>query len=176
MVLVHYKVYYDDSDLYTIQHFVIDVDQSGPAYEAGLRTDDIITHVNDEVVCGRMHHEIVKLILSSTGHALHLRTVNSKDTSIKSNGRKRSPSKIKLRRPHLLLSGAYQQKSQFEAKGSMKSLKASSLGHGKSNVEGEPLNSGNYFRLETFGRLLEIVQRPSEVLVLFASTIHYFIT
>jgi len=33
---------------------------------------------------------------------LQLRTVNSKDTKIKSNGRKRSPSKIQLRRPPLL--------------------------------------------------------------------------
>ena len=61
------KVYYDDTDFYTIQHFVIEIDQQGPAYLAGLRKNDIITHVNDEVVCGRMHHEIVKLILSSVG-------------------------------------------------------------------------------------------------------------
>ncbi len=59
------KVYYDDTDFYTIQHFVIEVDTQGPAYQAGLRKNDIITHVNDVVVCGRMHHEIVKLILSS---------------------------------------------------------------------------------------------------------------
>lgn len=129
------KVYYDDSDLYTIQHFVIGVDETGPAYESGLRIDDVITHVNDEVVCGRMHHEIVKSILSSTGHVLHLRTVNSKDTKIKSNGRKRSPSKIKLRRPPLLNNQA------VDHKGSLKNSKPTSLSG--SVKSGDSLASGS---------------------------------
>ena len=67
------KVYYDDTDFYTIQHFVIEIDQQGPAYLAGLRKNDIITHVNDEVVCGRMHHEIVKLILSSVSRTVKIK-------------------------------------------------------------------------------------------------------
>jgi len=90
------QVYYDDTDFYTIQHVVIQVDEKGPAYQAGLRFNDIITHVNDEIVCGKVHHEIVKLILSSVNHELRLRTVNINETKIKNNGRKRSPSKIKL--------------------------------------------------------------------------------
>jgi microtubule-associated serine/threonine kinase len=89
------QVYYDDTDFYTIQHIVIQVDEQGPAYQAGLRINDIITHVNDQIVCGRVHHEIVKLILSSVNNTLRLRTVNLNETKIKNNGRKRSPSKIK---------------------------------------------------------------------------------
>ena len=93
------QVYYDDTDFYTIQHVVIQVDEQGPAYQAGLRFNDIITHVNDQIVCGKVHHEIVKLILSSVNHELRLRTVNINETKIKNNGRKRSPSKIKLAQP-----------------------------------------------------------------------------
>ena len=93
------KVYYGDSDYYTIQHLVIQVDQSGPAFSVGLRVNDIITHVNDEVVCGRMHHEIVKLIMSSVDQLLLLRTVQLNETKIKTGGRKRSPSKSKFSRP-----------------------------------------------------------------------------
>lgn len=93
------QVYYDDTDFYTIQHIVIQVEEQGPAYQAGLRFNDIITHVNDEIVCGKVHHEIVKSILSSVNHVLRLRTVNLNETKIKNNGRKRSPSKIKLAQP-----------------------------------------------------------------------------
>jgi S1-C subfamily serine protease len=42
------KVYFDDSDFYTIQHLVIQLDPQGPAFSSGLRLNDIITHVNDE--------------------------------------------------------------------------------------------------------------------------------
>jgi serine/threonine protein kinase len=90
------KVYFGESDMYTIQHLVIQVDPQGPSYVAGLRVNDIITHVNDEVVCGKMHHEIIRLIMSSM--LLKLRTVQMNETNIKTGGRRRSPSKSKLNR------------------------------------------------------------------------------
>lgn len=93
------KVYYGDSDYYTIQHLVINLDPRGPAYAAGLRVNDLITHVNEEVVCGKMHHEIVKCIMSSVNNTLNLRTIQLNDSSIKSGGRRRSPSKSKFSRP-----------------------------------------------------------------------------
>ena len=93
------KVYFDDSDFYTIQHLVIQLDPQGPAFSAGLRLNDIITHVNDEIVCGKMHHEIVKSIMLSVNNTLHLHTIQLNDTSIKTGGRKRSPSKSKFTRP-----------------------------------------------------------------------------
>lgn len=92
------KVYFGDSDNYTIQHLVIQVDENGPAHEAGLLTNQLITHVNENIVCGLMHHEIVHNILSG-GPLLSLQTIPINETNIKSGGRKRSPSKSKLSRP-----------------------------------------------------------------------------
>jgi microtubule-associated serine/threonine kinase len=92
------RVYYGDSNVYTIQHLVVQVDENGPAHEGGLEPQDLITHVNDKVVCGMLHHEIIKCIMSNTSN-LRLHTVPMNKTSIKTGGRKRSPSKSKLSRP-----------------------------------------------------------------------------
>lgn len=40
-----------------------DVEDGGPAHEAGLRKGDLITHVNGEAVHGLVHTEVVALIL-----------------------------------------------------------------------------------------------------------------
>jgi hypothetical protein len=92
------RVYYGDSNVYTIQHLVVQVDENGPARGAGLMPQDLITHVNDKVVCGMLHHEIIKCIMSNTSN-LRLHTVPLSKTNIKTGGRKRSPSKSKLSRP-----------------------------------------------------------------------------
>ena len=105
------KVFYNDSDFYTIQHLVIQVDEKGPAYEAGLRAQDLITHVNEKCVCGLLHHEVMKNLLSG-GNNLQLRTIQLNQTSIKSGGRKRSPSKSKLSRPLNSSSSSYSLKQQ----------------------------------------------------------------
>ena len=93
------KVYYDDSDYYTIQHLVIHMEHQGPAYLAGLKINDVLTHVNDEVVCGKMHHEIVKSIMQSVNNTLRVHAMPIDETNIKTGGRKRSPSKSKFSRP-----------------------------------------------------------------------------
>jgi hypothetical protein len=92
------KVYYGDTETYTIQHLVIQVDEKGPAYESGLRAQDLIIYVNEKCVCGLLHHEMIRNILSG-GSTLQLRTIQLNETTIKSGGRKRSPSKSKLSRP-----------------------------------------------------------------------------
>jgi C-terminal processing protease CtpA/Prc len=79
------RVYYDDSDHHSIQHLVMQTDQDGPAYAAGLRVNDVITHVNEEVVCGRQHTEIIKLIMSK--QTINLNVVQLSQTSIKKGGR-----------------------------------------------------------------------------------------
>lgn len=45
------------------------VEDGGPAQEAGLRTGDLITHVNGEPVHGLVHTEVVELILKVSAPA-----------------------------------------------------------------------------------------------------------
>ncbi|CAF4200682.1 unnamed protein product, partial [Rotaria magnacalcarata] len=47
------KVFHGNSDYYTTQHVVVAVE--GPAAEAGLRVNDVITHVNERPVAGLLH-------------------------------------------------------------------------------------------------------------------------
>lgn len=91
------KVFHGDTDYYTTQHVVIAVE--GPAEVAGLRPNDVITHVNDHPVVGLIHSEVVKLILSGT-QILSIRAIPCAETHIRIGGRRRSPSKQKIRYQH----------------------------------------------------------------------------
>ena len=86
-VLRAIKVFTDDTAAFTIQHLVLQVDEQGPAYKAGLRANDLITHVNDQVVCGKMHHELIKLIMAN--HTLCMHTCQLAQSNVKTNGRRR---------------------------------------------------------------------------------------
>jgi hypothetical protein len=103
-VLRAIKVYTDDdTPAYTIQHLVIQVDEQGPAHRAGLRANDLITHVNDQVVCGKMHPELIKLIMAN--HTLAMHTCQLSQSNVRTNGRRRldSPSSsaaARLARPY----------------------------------------------------------------------------
>jgi microtubule-associated serine/threonine kinase len=88
------KVFHGNTDYYTTQHVVVAVE--GPAQEAGLRPNDVITHVNDRPVAGLLHPEVVKLILSGSPK-LSIRAVPCSETQIRTGGRRRSPSKQKIR-------------------------------------------------------------------------------
>src|SRR5690349_4284540 len=84
------KVFHGNTDYYTTQHVVVAVE--GPAEEAGLRPNDVITHVNERPVAGLLHSEVVKLILSGSPK-LSIRAVPCSETQIRIGGRRRSPSK-----------------------------------------------------------------------------------
>ena len=76
------KDFYDESNDYIIQHIVDKVDQQSPAYLAGLRQNDMITHIDKDLVCGKTHAELLKSIMQQNG-VIKLRVVNLSETKIK---------------------------------------------------------------------------------------------
>ncbi|XP_018024683.1 microtubule-associated serine/threonine-protein kinase 2-like isoform X2 [Hyalella azteca] len=92
------KVYIGETDFYTVHHLVKDVDQKSPAFEAGLRPNDLITHINGEAIHGYFHTRVLQLLLQCKEH-VSLRATPLSQTSIKS-GEKRNPQAAKLFKRH----------------------------------------------------------------------------
>ncbi|OWF46091.1 Microtubule-associated serine/threonine-protein kinase 2 [Mizuhopecten yessoensis] len=76
------RVYQGDTDIYTLQHIVVSVEQNSPAFEVGLRPGDLITHVNDEPIQSLLHTQVISLILKG-GNVAHIRTIPMESTTIK---------------------------------------------------------------------------------------------
>lgn len=91
------RVYYGDTDFYTMHHLVMAVDEKSLAFEAGLRPADLITHVNGEPVQGLFHTQVLQLLLNN-GNNEHvtLRTTPLEYTSIQTGGRRRDVHQSKL--------------------------------------------------------------------------------
>lgn len=91
------RVYYGDTDFYTMHHLVMAVDEKSPAFEAGLRPADLITHVNGEPVQGLFHTQVLQLLLNNgTNEHVTLRTTPLEYTSIQTGGRRRDVHQSKL--------------------------------------------------------------------------------
>ncbi|XP_054281549.1 microtubule-associated serine/threonine-protein kinase 3-like isoform X2 [Macrosteles quadrilineatus] len=91
------RVYYGDTDFYTMHHLVMAVECGSPAFEAGLRPGDLITHINSEAVQGLYHTQVLQLLLAGGDHVT-IRSTPLENTSIKSGGRRREPGQSKLAR------------------------------------------------------------------------------
>lgn len=89
------RVFYGDTDFYTMHHLVAAVEEHSPAFEAGLRPADLITHVNGEPVQGLYHTQVLQLLLSCSEHVM-IRATPLTNTSIQSGGRKRDLGQSKM--------------------------------------------------------------------------------
>ncbi|XP_034251530.1 microtubule-associated serine/threonine-protein kinase 3 isoform X2 [Thrips palmi] len=94
------RVYYGDTNYYTMHHLVMAVDEGSPAFEAGLNPGDLITHINGEPVQGLFHTQVLHLLLSGGDHVT-LGSTPLENTSIKAGGHRREPGQSKLARRSL---------------------------------------------------------------------------
>jgi len=94
-------VYFGDTDFFTVHHLVMEVDKGSPAFDAGLRPGDLVTHINSEPVQGLYHTQVLQLLMSG-GEAVTLRATALETTSIKTGGRRRDPSNIKMARRNVV--------------------------------------------------------------------------
>ncbi|XP_044132069.1 microtubule-associated serine/threonine-protein kinase 4 isoform X3 [Bufo gargarizans] len=83
------RVFVGDSDVYTVHHIVWSVEEESPAYRAGLKAGDLITHINDEPVHGLVHTEVIELLLKS-GNKVAITTTAFENTSIKTGPARRN--------------------------------------------------------------------------------------
>ncbi|XP_053144762.1 microtubule-associated serine/threonine-protein kinase 4 isoform X10 [Hemicordylus capensis] len=83
------RVYVGDSDIYTVHHIVWNVEDGSPAYQAGLKAGDLITHINGEPVHGLVHTEVIELLLKS-GNKVSITTTPFENTSIKTGPARRN--------------------------------------------------------------------------------------
>ncbi|XP_023560848.1 microtubule-associated serine/threonine-protein kinase 4 isoform X2 [Octodon degus] len=89
------RVYVGDSDIYTVHHIVWNVEEGSPAYQAGLKAGDLITHVNGEPVHGLVHTEVIELLLKS-GNKVSITTTPFENTSIKTGPARRNSYKSRM--------------------------------------------------------------------------------
>uniref|UniRef100_A0A2C9KAY4 non-specific serine/threonine protein kinase n=1 Tax=Biomphalaria glabrata TaxID=6526 RepID=A0A2C9KAY4_BIOGL len=90
------RVYIGESDVYTLQHIVTEVEPNSPSFEAGLRDGDLITHINDESVQSLLHTQVVHLL--SSGNIVNIRAIPLEKTTIKEGSRRKgNPGKMAKR-------------------------------------------------------------------------------
>ncbi|KAI1715799.1 protein kinase domain-containing protein [Ditylenchus destructor] len=93
------RVYLSEaSDYYTIEHIVAAVRDPSPAFEAGLRENDLITHIHTQPVHNMTHPQLMHRLLSC-GNEITLHVVPLNNTSIKEGEARRNVGKLLRKRP-----------------------------------------------------------------------------
>ncbi|XP_077289943.1 microtubule-associated serine/threonine (MAST) protein kinase dop isoform X2 [Arctopsyche grandis] len=82
------RVYFGESDYYTMHHLVSAVSEGGSAWQAGLRAGDLLVWLNGSWVAGLLHTQVLRLLLESPRQA-SVRALPLDQTTIQSGGRKR---------------------------------------------------------------------------------------
>ncbi|EPB68514.1 kinase domain protein [Ancylostoma ceylanicum] len=88
----------EHSDYYTIEHIVTAVVEGSPAYEAGLRSEDLITAVNGQPVHNLTHPQLMHRLLSY-GNELTLKVTPLSATSIKEGAPRKTLGKLAKKKP-----------------------------------------------------------------------------
>ncbi|KAE9555227.1 hypothetical protein FO519_001577 [Halicephalobus sp. NKZ332] len=93
------RVYLSDtSEYYTIEHMVASVKEGSPAWNSGLRENDLITHVKGESVNNMTHPQLMHRLLSY-GNELSLHVTPLNNTSIREGEPRRSVGKLLRKKP-----------------------------------------------------------------------------
>ncbi|MCP9261535.1 MAST4 [Dirofilaria immitis] len=71
----------EQSDYYTIEHLVTKVEESSPAYQAGIRPNDLITHVNSQPVSNLTHPHLLHRLLAHGNNATFFNLNSSRCTT-----------------------------------------------------------------------------------------------
>lgn len=133
------RVYYGDTNFYTMHHLVMAVDETSPAFEAGLRPADLITHVNGEPVQGLFHTQVLRLLLNSNNNEyVTLRATPLEHTSIQSGGRKRDLHHTKLAKKSV----SRQKKQKKEAERKRKTSLFRRISTKRASAEMQQLSTG----------------------------------
>ena len=74
------------------------VEECSPAFDAGLRVNDLVTHINNESIQGLQHVEVVRLILQG-GETIKLAVTELDKTSIRTGRKRKSIGNRVLTRP-----------------------------------------------------------------------------
>ena len=68
------------------------VDKKSPAWEAGIRKDQLITHINGVAIIGLQHVQVISLMVDKKNTVITISTIPLEQTSIQKDKKKRSPS------------------------------------------------------------------------------------
>ncbi|VDM95293.1 unnamed protein product [Thelazia callipaeda] len=88
----------EQSDFYTIEHLITKVEEGSPAHQAGIRQNDLITHVHSQPVSNFTHPELMHRLLAY-GSELSLKTTPLSLTSIREGAPRQTVGKLAKKKP-----------------------------------------------------------------------------